>query len=307
MMMFERKGAFLVNAGAASPDLLRSGGVTAVAHQLHVHGTDNESTAANTAAFTQIKNTMGFAAHGGWGVNGPSVAADVAITVARVRKHKLEFYIADTELYWLAGWNVAAMTEAYIRGVQAELGVTFPLAIVSFGFSEVGFPGATLNSGAETCRKLGVTFIPEGYDFHGFTYGMERVVPYLRQDGIPAPSIIGLGDKTLGRDVDWFRTNPGNVSGVWVWAAEQSGTTITTLQAVTLTAKVAPLTVAQLNELAWAKIIEAAVQWEDGLRSIGKTVPENGRIPHCKRIALDRTRYPEIQPKVDALLDSIGA
>jgi hypothetical protein len=307
MTIFEAKGAFLVNAGSASLDLLKRGGINRIAHQLHVHGGDNGSTAQNDAQFSAIRNASEFAIHGGWGVNGPDVAADVAITVARVRKHALAFYIADTELYWLAGWNVAAMTDAYIRGVKAALGADFPLAIISFGFSESGFQGATLNSGAETCRRLGVPFIPEGYDFFGLTYGMERVVPYLRKDGIPAPSIIALGDKTLERDSDWLVANPGNVSGVWVWAAEQAAVGIAFVDRVALSTVVVPPTVGQLNEIAWAKIIAAANEWEAGLRAIGKAVPQNGRIPHCKRISLDRTRYPEIQPKVDALLDSIGA
>jgi hypothetical protein len=91
-----------------------------------------------------------------------------------------------------------------------------------------------------------------------------------------------------------------------VWAAEQAGESILSLASIILHTPVVLLTQTQLNEQAWARIVAACEEWEEGVRALGKAVPENGRIPHCKRISLDRTQYPKIQPKVDALLDSVG-
>lgn len=243
MTVFHSKGAFLVNATAAAPSLLDAGGIKRIATQINVHGQDNGSTSTNVANLAGIKSSMPFAMHGGWGVLGPDVGADVKLAADRIRAHGLNFYIADIELWWLAGWNVTDMLTRWADGMRAALGVTFPLAAVSFGYSESGFPGATLNSGAAVCRRLAIDFIPEGYDLFGVSYGMEKVLPYLAKDGIPSPPLIAIGDKSVERDADYLTGHNKDqpVSGVWSWATEQTGTTIQRLSTVPLSGFVEPL------------------------------------------------------------------
>ena len=277
MTIFHSKGAFLVNAGAASPSLLEAGGIKRVATQINVHGSDNASTAANVAGLAGTKSSMPFAIHGGWGVVGPDVSADVTLAVKRILEHDLKFYIADTELYWLAGWNVTDMTTRLVEGLRASLGVAFPLAVVSFGYAPSGFPGATLNSGAAVCRRLAVDFIPEGYDFSGVSYGMENVLPYLERDGIPKPPLVAIGDKTVERDANYLATHTLGqpVSGVWTWAAEQTGAALPVLAKVPLAPASAPLptptsTMPTNAEVAAAKA--AMIQHIDQAGEIGMSI-----------------------------------
>jgi hypothetical protein len=68
------------------------------------------------------------------------------------------------------------------------------------------------------------------------------------------------------------------------------------------------ITLDQLNTTAKRKIVQAAMEYEAGLAKIGIAIPQNGRIPHAKRICIDpEKRYPTIQNRVRDLLASIGA
>ena len=307
MTIFHSKGAFLVNAGAASPSLLYAGGIKRVATQINVHGSDNASTAANVAGLAGTKSSMPFAIHGGWGVVGPDVSADVTLAVKRILEHDLKFYIADTELYWLAGWNVTDMTTRLVEGLRASLGVAFPLAVVSFGYAPSGFPGATLNSGAAVCRRLAVDFIPEGYDFSGVSYGMENVLPYLERDGIPEPPLVAIGDKTVERDTDYLTGHEQSqpVSGVWSWATEQTGTTITRLKTVPLAPASAPLpttptsTMPTNAEVAAAKA--AMIQHIDQAGEVGMSIIRRWENAKVTQATINGTKIKRaIAPLVEA-------
>lgn len=229
--MFNVKGSLLVNAGAASPQFHRNGGVTHVAPQITSLGEDNASTFQNVQNFASWKSAFSGFTVGGWGTHGPNYALEAEHVAQRVSSLGLKFYIADTERHWLNGTPNA--TGMLLSALRARLGSAFPISVISFGYSDES-QGQIWNNGYEVATQYKCSFLPELYDFGGFTYGMDKAIPYIEREGLKKPHLIALGDKTVPQDVAWLKSNT-TVRGVWIWAGEQAGQDIESLSQLTLT------------------------------------------------------------------------
>jgi hypothetical protein len=176
-------------------------------------------------------------------------------------------------------------------------------------------------------------FLDAGWDIIGETYtnDQENVTPaeaefHALNAGIPRARFshalgmyLGLrGRFVTGAEYAQYLTtaNAGKRFSLWMvehGPASSQDELALYIRTVAPTPVPAPIpdpvvTLDQLNTIAKRKIVQAAMEYEAGLAKIGIAIPQNGRIPHAKRICIDpEKRYPTIQNRVRDLLASIGA
>ena len=229
--MFNVKGSLLVNADAADVNYHRTGGFTAVAPQITSLGSDNFSTFMNVSNWFRFSTTFAGFSIGGWGTHGSFPEAEADHVAQRVNELGLKYYIADTERHWLNG--TPNNTGLLLTALRERLGESFPIAVISFGYSSES-QGQIWNNGYAVCQQYGVPFLPELYDVGGFTYGMDKAIPYIEREGLKKPHLIAVGDKNVPEDVSWLKSNT-TVRGMWVWAAEQASLGLASAGQLTLT------------------------------------------------------------------------
>jgi hypothetical protein len=232
---FDGKAGWLVNASSASPDLLRDAGIMKIAFQIQVLGSDNEATRANLEDLRT--NRWSGWTRMGWGTHHADADAEVRLVKERVEEFDLKGYVADTEMHHLTGNN--DRTPPLIDKLQAALGKDFPLAVVTFCYSQFS-QGQLAASRYHEVRAKRCAFIGEAYgpardgQPDGWTWGLRAVRDYLIRDGAQLPLRIGIGDKSIPEDMAEWPSVASQVAALWVWAPEQAGASILALRNVSL-------------------------------------------------------------------------
>jgi len=208
-----KKGAIVINAGNASPELLRQAGITHVCVDL------NE---ANRADFITPR-WNGFVC--GWfvvsrGNDGDTIAKNLAATTPLAA-----FVMVDTESHKTDMGGALAWTETLYAALRSKFGATFPLYNITFG---VHSSPAVVNH--EAFRKHNVTPIWETYDGAGQTLGVSRTVAKANSEGW-TPAHVAFGDKSLAVECAEAKALSG-LGDVWAWAPEQAGADILELAKV---------------------------------------------------------------------------
>jgi hypothetical protein len=204
-----KKGAIVINAGNASPELLRQAGITHVAVEYNVANLDDFLT-GRWDGFTKGVFVVSR------GNDGDSIA-NIPFGAY--------FAIIDTESHKTDMGGSLAWTETLYAALRSKLGAAYPLYNITFG---VHSSPAVVNHDA--WRKHNISPIFETYDGAGQTLGVARTVSKANSEGW-TPAHVALGDKSLAAECAEAKALSG-LGDVWAWAPEQAGVDILELAKV---------------------------------------------------------------------------
>jgi hypothetical protein len=207
------KGAIVITAGNANPDLLRQAGITHVAVE---HNLDNARDAATArwAGFTM-----------GWFIVSRGNDGD---TLAFKAPLDSKFLVVDTEAHKADMGGQLAWTETLYATLRSRFGQTCTLYNITFGIHS---SPAVVNH--EALRKHNVKALWETYGGLGETLGVSATVAKAHLEGWN-PAHVCLGDKNLPAEVAEVRALSG-VGDVFCWAPEQAGLDVLELAKVSVT------------------------------------------------------------------------
>jgi hypothetical protein len=208
--------------------------ITAVAAQITSIGKDNAATADNVAQLDLQAGRFPGCTILGWGTHGSDPAtgyvsdpvAEAQFAAARIVKHRLPAYAADTERHHLFGTR--DHTDVFLGTLKSLVPATTQLAVVTFAFSPDS-PGQLYASNVEAVAKHGATFLGETYGRGpgaDRSWGVVEVIDYMLREGAKPPLRLAVGDKDLAADVFDLVERRSQVSGVWAYCPEQSGMAI---------------------------------------------------------------------------------
>jgi hypothetical protein len=217
---FRGKGALSVNVGALAGEAVQRAGIIRLAVQITSLEGDNDSTRENRAAIASLPGRFPGVLLGGWGTHGGDPAVEARNVYDRIRSGGLQFYVADTERHKLRAEQFK--TEQLLFNLRTYLGRDFPIACVTFGWSQFS-QGQSNEVNYAAMIKYGATYMPEAYDEGGRSIGINNLVSYLKREAVMPPYVVAIGDKSVESDViEMEGVVASSLMGVWAYAPEQS-------------------------------------------------------------------------------------
>lgn len=222
-VFFAGRGAILVNAAHADPDLLQRAGVNLVAVEL---------TPANVAdAGSHSRWPRGTFNVGGFyvsrGGTDDQCRAEARAAAQQCRDHGFGFLMVDTESHKTDSGGARSWTDATFDELRKQLGDSFSLVNITFGRHQ---DKNVVNHDALLRHRVAPVW--EAYDSAGETMAGEvaHVAEKVNGQGWK-PAWICVGDKGIPVGVPELRQviAGGLAKDWWVWAPEQSGATVVEL------------------------------------------------------------------------------